>query len=119
MNRNVALAIVLAATFAGNAFAGNAFADDITIDTTPFTSTLSRAEVQSDLAQFQSAGNSPWQDDYRQVAQFQGAHSRAQVEAGYIAAREQVAAMGCEDSGSSYMMGRVGRPDDGVQVASE
>jgi hypothetical protein len=112
MNRNIALAIVLAATFAGNAFA-----DDITIDTTPFTSTLSRAEVQADLARFQQAGNSPWQDDYNQVARFQGGHTRAQVEAGYLASRDMVSAFGAEDSGSSYLMARAARSDD-VLVAA-
>jgi hypothetical protein len=64
MNRQLALALVIA-----TAAAGNAYADDITVDTVPFQSTVSRAQVQSQ----------------------------------YIAARDAVAAMTREDSGSAYI----------------
>lgn len=36
--------------------AGNAFADDITVDTTPFTSTKTRAEVLAELQRARAAG---------------------------------------------------------------
>jgi ABC-type tungstate transport system permease subunit len=61
MNRNIASAIVIALA---SVAAGNAMADDITIDTTPFTSTKSRAEVLADLAQYKQAGVNPWSTSY-------------------------------------------------------
>jgi hypothetical protein len=64
MNRKFALALVIA-----TAAAGNAFADDITVETVPFKSSVTRAEVQAQ----------------------------------YVAARDAVAAMTQEDSGSAYM----------------
>jgi hypothetical protein len=98
MNRNFALALVLSA-----AAVGNAFADDITIDTTPFASTRSRAEVQAELAQFRQSGVNPWSNQYNQLAGFQSTLSRSQVAADYIASRDQVAAFTREDSGSAYL----------------
>jgi hypothetical protein len=98
MNRKLALAIV-AASFA----AGNAFADDITIDTTPFTSTKSRAEVQAELAKPHGPGGSPWSMRYNPLAGFKSTLTRAQVQAEYIASRDEVAALNGEDSGSAYL----------------
>jgi hypothetical protein len=49
MNRNTALALVLAA------IASTSFADDITIDRTPFSSTATRAEVQAELNAFRQS----------------------------------------------------------------
>ncbi len=99
MNRNIASALVIAAAAA----AGSAMADDITIDTTPFVSTKSRAEVQAELSQFKQAGTSPWSTQYNPLAQFRSSLSRAQVVAGYVADRDQVAALNGEDSGSAYL----------------
>ena len=106
MNRKLALALV-AATFA----AGNAFADDITIDTTPFTSTKSRAEVQAELAQPQQAGGDPWSMEYNPLAAFKSTLTRAQVQAQYIADRDEVAALYGEDSGSAYLAREEGQVD--------
>jgi Domain of unknown function (DUF4148) len=65
MNRNIASAIARAPAVAlASVAAGNAMADDITIDTTPFTSTKSRAEVLADLAQYKQAGVNPWSTSY-------------------------------------------------------
>jgi hypothetical protein len=108
MNRNIASALVIAAA----AVAGNAFADDITIDTTPFTGSKSRAEVQADLAQFKRAGTSPWSTQYNPLAKFQGVKTRAQVVAEYTAARDEVAALNGEDSGSAYLAQYAGRRVD-------
>ncbi|HMA08735.1 MAG TPA: DUF4148 domain-containing protein [Ramlibacter sp.] len=98
MNRKLAFILVLAA-----AAAGNAFADDITIDTTPFVSTKSRAQVQAELKQFQQSGSDPWAMQYDPLARFTSSRSRAQVEAEYLASRQEVAAMTGEDSGSAYL----------------
>lgn len=98
MNRNFALS--LAITLGA---AGAAHADDITIDPTPFTSTLSRAEVMADLMQHRRSGINPWADEYDPLAQFQGGKSRADVRAEYLADRAVVAAFHGEDSGSVAM----------------
>lgn len=79
MNRKLALALVIA-----TAAAGNAFADDITVDTVPFRSTVSRAEVQAQ----------------------------------YVAARDAVAAMTREDSGSAYIARQDGQDPRAARVAT-
>ena len=99
MNRNIASALVIAAA----AVAGNAFADDITVDTTPFVSSKSRAEVIAELGPFKKAGTSPWSTQYNPLAKFQSQTSRAQVTAAYVADRDAVAALSSEDSGSAYL----------------
>lgn len=113
MNRNFALAVVIAA-----AAAGNAFADDITIETTPFKSTASRAQVQSELAAFRSSGSSPWADEYNQLSAFSSSKTRAQVVAEFRSARQEVAALTAEDSGSSYMARKVDRDAGVTRMAS-
>lgn len=105
MNRNIASVLAITAA----ALAGNALADDITIDTTPFTSSKSRTEVQAELGQFKRAGTSPWSTQYNQLAKFQSAKSRAEVVAEYTAARDEVAALNGEDSGSAYLAQNTGR----------
>ena len=99
MNRKIASALVIAAAYV----AGNAFADDITIDTTPFAGTKSRVEVQAELAQHKAAGINPWSTQYNPLKQFKSAKTREAVVAEYIAARDEVAALNSEDSGSAYL----------------
>ena len=101
MNRKLALSLVFAA-----AAAGNAFADDITMERTPFTSTLSRAEVQADLQQARSTGADPWAQDYDHLAGFHSERTRAEVSAEFITERDEVAAQNGEDSGSVSMARR-------------
>jgi hypothetical protein len=100
MNRKIALAIVLASVAAGNALA-----DDITV-APPFTSTMSRAQVQSELQQFRQSGTNPWADEYNQLVQFHSDRSRADVRTEFIRDRAQVAALTSEDSGAASMMVR-------------
>ncbi len=99
MNRKIAIAVLSAAA----AVAGNAFADDITIDTTPFASTLSRAQVQGELAQYKRSGVNPWSISYNPLRGFQSTTSRAAVVAEYLTSRDQVAAFTGEDSGSTVL----------------
>src|SRR5215207_4429851 len=101
-NLFTATAITAIAAFAALASSG-ARADDITIDNTAFQSTRTRAEVQSELAQYKKAGVNPWSISYNQLASFHSARSRDEVQAEYRAARDQVAAMNAEDSGSAYL----------------
>jgi hypothetical protein len=84
----------------------NALADDITIDTNPFTSTASRAQVQAELKQFQASGVNPWSQGYNQLATFRSSKTRAQVQAEYVESRDRVAAFTSEDSGSAYLAAR-------------
>jgi hypothetical protein len=102
MNRNIASAVVLAAA----ALAGNAFADDITIDPAGFTASRGRAEVQAELAQFKQSGVNPWSIAHNPLRGFQAGKTRAQVEGEYLAARDEVAAMTREDSGSGLIARR-------------
>jgi hypothetical protein len=99
MNRKIASTLVLAAA----AFAGNAFADDITIDNTPFNSTKTRVEVQAELAQYKATGVNVWSTQYNPLRAFKSSATRAEVVAGYIASRDEVAALNGEDSGSAWL----------------
>lgn len=99
MNSKAVLAVAAFAALASAA----ARADDITIDNTPFQSSRTRAEVQAELAQFRSSGVNPWSTQYNQLVGFNSANTRAQVQAQYLAERNQVAAMSGEDSGSAYL----------------
>lgn len=98
MNRKslVALAIVAAS--------GAAFANDYTVDTTPFVSTLTRAEVQAELARFiKEGGVNPAADWYPPIVQTSSQRTRAEVRAEYIEHRDRVGAFVGEDSGSAYL----------------
>lgn len=99
MNRNFALALVVAC-----AAAGPACADDITIDPHPFVPSLSRAEVLQELQDFRKAGVNPWADDYNPVAGARSSRTRAEVTAEFVAERRTVAALNGEDSGSNYLI---------------
>jgi hypothetical protein len=99
MNRKIATALVVAAA----AVAGNAFADDITVETTPFTSTASRAQVQAELQAYKQAGVNPWATSYNPLRSFKSGKTRAEVTAEYLNSRDEVAALTAEDSGSAYL----------------
>ena len=114
MNRNkFALAVAL---FIGTAAAGSAFADDIAIDSTPFTSTKSRAEVQAEL---RKPGANPWSTQYNPLATFKSSVTRAQVRAEYISARHEVAALNGEGSGSAYLLPTNTSTVDSTRVAGQ
>jgi hypothetical protein len=111
MNRNIALAALFAI-----AVSGNAFADDITIDTTPFVSSRTRAEVQSELARFEKSGTSPWSIRFNPLASFKSTVSSQQVTAAYLASRSEVAAFNGEDSGS-FHLAATRAPEAGATLA--
>jgi len=113
MNQRIASALafgcsVAAATLAATAMSSNAWADDITIDTTPFVSQRSRAEVRAevlaDRAGLSSAGNE-WVAQQSAPLPTSGM-TRAQARADYVAAREEVMARNSEGGGASLMGGR-------------
>ena len=100
MNRKhvVSLALVLAC-----AAAGSAVAETPTVETSPFVSTATRAQVQEDLLHFRLAGVNPWADDHDPLAQFRSSMTRSEVIADFLASRTAVAAFSGEDSGSNYL----------------
>lgn len=85
------------------AAAGNAFAESPLIVNEPFVSTRTRAEVQAELHAFKQGGVNPWSISYNQLRDFRSNLSREQVVAEYLAARNEVAAMSGEDSGSAHL----------------
>jgi hypothetical protein len=66
--------------------------------------------VQAELSQFKQAGVNPWSTSYNPLKSFQSAKSVAQVRGEFLAARNEVAAMNAEDSGSAYLAARVNTP---------
>ena len=107
MNRKLASALSITITAAAGLAAaaiasGNAYADDITIDTTPFISTKTRAEVRAEvMGQSLTSAASEWAMQLNHAPQPQSAYTREQVTAEYIAARNEVNSRNAEDSGSS------------------
>ena len=112
MNRKSTL-VVLALVAA----AGSAFADDITIDNTPFVSTLTRQEVMAQLVQYQQAGINPHATSYNPLKYFSSAKSRGEVQQEFLASRQTVQAMNGEDSGSSWLTAHRGQ-EAGTSLAS-
>jgi hypothetical protein len=97
MKFKIASAVLIAAA------AASAFAETPTVVKEPFVSTRSRAEVQAELFAYKQAGVNPWATSYNQLAGFKSSTSREQVVAQYLAARDEVAAINSEDSGSAYL----------------
>lgn len=67
-----------------------------------FVSTRSSEAVQAELFAFKKAGVNPWSGTYDPLKYFVSTRTREAVTAEYIAARDEVAAMNGEDSGSAY-----------------
>ncbi|MDB5859856.1 MAG: hypothetical protein JWQ76_3545 [Ramlibacter sp.] len=95
--KRIIIAICLAA-------AGSAFADDITIESTPFVSTRTRAEVVAEMQQARHEGMNPWADTYDQLQAFRSTLTRDEVIAEFLLSRDESQAFNGEDSGSSYLM---------------
>ncbi|MES3000021.1 MAG: hypothetical protein V4787_04960 [Pseudomonadota bacterium] len=100
---------VTAASLAAVLMSSTALAETPTIDTTKFTSTLSRAQVRTDLLSARnsvSANASEWamQSNWQKpIVRSQRVLSRADVKAEYIASRDETRAINSEDGGSSYI----------------
>jgi hypothetical protein len=127
MNRKLATTLTIVSTataaFAFAAMAsGNAYADDITIDPTPFVSSRTRAEVQSEVmgqAEALRIASSEWSMQQNAEVLPQSAVTRAQVIKEYIATRHEVNALNAEDSGSSYLASLPRRSSRLVVAGSE
>ncbi len=110
MNRRFVSAIASSSTavaafatlMAGSAIAESPLAG---VDTTPFVSSRSRAEVQAEVMGHRdalTAAATEWNLQANVPKQLMSDRTRAQATAEYIGAREQVHALNSEDSGSAY-----------------
>lgn len=123
MNRHFASTIATTtaavACFAAIA-SGKAYAESPTIDTTPFVSTRTRAEVQAEVMsqrdQVTAAGRE-WVLQNNHVAQLKSGYTSEQAKSEYKTARDQVSAMNSEDSGSSYFAQQAARANGGTVMA--
>jgi hypothetical protein len=115
MNRNIAFAFVLATAAVGSAFAG-----EITAEPAPFVSTVSRAQVQAELAQYRRDGVDTASYEYNPLTQFKSSTTRAQVAADLSANRGQLAAESGEGSGAETFARNVdARNQDATRVAGQ
>lgn len=104
MKRNLPLVALVLATIAGTATADTGLAGDISVERTPFVSTLARDEVRASVSGDHSAIAAMHAEDSGSSSlQFTSTLDRAEVVAGYIAHRDEVAAMHGEDSGSALL----------------
>ena len=67
------------------------------------------AKVQFQISAQSKAGVDPWSIDYNPIAHARLTRKRSEVRNEYIAAREQVAALASEDSGSAYLTRQAAR----------
>ena len=110
MTRNVASALAFATAVAAAAVAtvimsSKAIADDITVDSTAFKSSRSRAEVQAELmrqGELARSGASEWAMQFNKAPELKSAYTGEQARSLYKASREEVRALTAEDSGSAY-----------------
>lgn len=106
MNRIFSSALATATATAAAMFAvawiaaGDAHADDITVETTPFVSRMTRDEVSAQLKVPHPGGN-PWSGQYNMFQTVSAATSE-QVSREYMELRDEVRALTGEDSGSAY-----------------
>jgi hypothetical protein len=118
MDRNLVSVLALAGTAAmavtlAVTAPGSAYADDITVDTTSFTSYKGRAEVRAELlsqpAAFK-ANAGEWARQHNQQPVATSTSTREQAKAEYKASRDYVNALNREDSGSAWFMTAARRP---------
>jgi hypothetical protein len=110
VNRELASTLALAAAAAAAIIAAttivtsDARADDITIDKSPFASSVDKAQVKADLLRRSEVRlYGPDQDaHYNEIGPVRSNYTSAQARSDYIAARNQVQALDGEDSGSVY-----------------
>jgi hypothetical protein len=119
MNRKTLIAVVLAsAASIGNAVAGTSLAGDISVESNPFASDRTRAEVQAELAEHKKSGVNPWSTSYNPLRSFESTKTRAEVTAEVLEGRDRIAAFTREDSGSAYLT-RNGAPAQAQQLAGQ
>ena len=93
---------VAAAAIAASLVSTGAYAESPTIDSTPFVSSKTRAEVQAEL-KTPFIGGDPWSTQYTFARS--SALTAEQVRGTYKMSRDEVNALTSEDSGSAYLAG--------------
>lgn len=110
MNQRLASALafsatVALATLASAIMAGNAMAEGPLVDSTPFVSSRTRADVRAELMRDRnmvtSAANE-WTSQLNEPHQVASGYTREQARAEFIASREEVRAATAEHGGSGY-----------------
>lgn len=97
-----------------------AYAESPTIDTTPFVSVLSRAEVQAELmagAEQVRSGAREWAMQHNDTHFATSGLTSQEARQQYIASRDQVSAFTGEDSGSMYLARQDARAKATLTVA--
>lgn len=95
------IATVAAAAIAASLVSAIAYAESPTIDSTPFVSTKTRAEVQAEL-KTPFIGGYPWSSQYNMFAR-SSTLTTDQVRSAYKMSREEANALTSEDSGSAFL----------------
>ncbi|HET8745114.1 MAG TPA: DUF4148 domain-containing protein [Ramlibacter sp.] len=113
MNRKITLTFAAASLVAASAFAETPMTDSL-----PFKASLTRAQVQAELAQHRSTGIDPYADGYNPLHEFRSTRTRAEVQAEFLAERALVSALNGEDSGSGYLAHRALPRAVGPQMAA-
>ncbi|WBY00344.1 hypothetical protein PE066_12760 [Ramlibacter tataouinensis] len=111
MNRRLVSALaygstVAAATLASALMTASANAETPLVDTPPFVSTRSRADVRAEVMSQRdmlTAAGGEWASQGNMPQPRTSQLTRAQVTADYIASRDAVRAFTSEDSGSAYL----------------
>ena len=117
MNRN---RLALAAVLSIAAVAAHAETPDPSGQVAAATAgQATRAQVQSQLADYKKAGVNPWSTSYNPLASFRGESTREQVRNEFLGSRDAVNAMTGEDSGSAYLAARRTATEAGSQFAGQ
>ena len=117
MNRITAIAAVAFTTLSAAAFADTGLVGDISVETRPFVSNKSRAEVRAELDAYKKSGVNPWARSYNPLAQFKSTKTQEQVAAEYIANRDAVSALNGEDSGSAFLAAQAAEAQQATRMA--
>lgn len=103
MKRNHAIVATALVALSGAASADTGLAGDITVETAPFVSSRTPAEVRAELDAYKKSGINPWSRSYNPLKYFKSEKTREQVTAEFIENRDAVAAFNGEDGGSRYL----------------
>ena len=117
MNRITAIAAIAFASFSAGAFADTGLVGDISVETRPFVSQKTRAEVRAELDAYKKSGVNPWARSYNPLAHFKSTKTQEQVAAEYIAHRDAVSALNGEDSGSAFLAAQAAQAQQATRMA--
>jgi hypothetical protein len=117
MNRNTRALSLAASLCLATLTAGAETPDPAGQFATRTSSGLTRAQVQSELAELHGSDMFPWSDAYRPAPSMESTKTRAQVRAEFLQNREAASALSAEDGGSPYLAKQRARTDEPSRVA--